>query len=213
MSPPLRGQPCRGSRDNRQSATVSSTTCFSGAQFELATLHLSATHQVLNFTLRCNSDMLQKFTDSHIEAVFIELGGHDCSPGLTGEVYHEARQDQIFGIQLASPPTSPQSDCLNARSRGQEADRGAGQHNEARDRTQADRSVWGVKLFAIERAAGRWGADAESTSRRAPSVGVLSLLSYTPPVKERSEIEPSGRAGWIHELYTRTTSAIAHRFR
>ena len=60
MSPPPRGQPCRGSRDNRQSATVSSTTCFSGAQFELATLHLSATHQVLNFTLRCNSDMLQK---------------------------------------------------------------------------------------------------------------------------------------------------------
>src|SRR4030081_2205584 len=50
------------------------------SQFELATLHLSATHQVLNFTLRCNSDMLQKFTDSHIEAVFIELGGHGCSP-------------------------------------------------------------------------------------------------------------------------------------
>jgi hypothetical protein len=30
--------------------------------------------------------MLQKFTDSHIEAVFIELGGHGCSPGLTGEL-------------------------------------------------------------------------------------------------------------------------------
>src|SRR6266480_146510 len=29
-SPPPRGQPCRGSRDNRQSATVSSITCFSG---------------------------------------------------------------------------------------------------------------------------------------------------------------------------------------
>jgi len=47
---------------------------------ELATLHLSAAHQALNFTLRCNSDMLQKFTDSHIKAVFIQLGCHGCSP-------------------------------------------------------------------------------------------------------------------------------------
>jgi len=62
MSPPPRARPCRGSRDNRQSATVSprlhvQRRPLSGqghSQFELATLHLSAAHQVLNFTLRCN---------------------------------------------------------------------------------------------------------------------------------------------------------------
>src|SRR5436190_7415689 len=44
------------------------------SQFELATFHLSATHQVLNFTLRCNSDehvlaLVEAVYGAHVDAV------------------------------------------------------------------------------------------------------------------------------------------------
>jgi hypothetical protein len=50
--------------------------------------------------------MLQKFTDSHIEAVFIELGGHDCSP------YRQAKSNTRRAKTKHRDPTRVAADFL-----------------------------------------------------------------------------------------------------